>query len=108
MASSGAGAVSRVSGVLLAFRAVFLSTTFLQFVVVDVCILVRVILLLMFLAWRCLWLSPKVDTKGIREQVQGLPCALKKCSLGSLEKGFPEDFVQLIPVVTFFTSALCE
>lgn len=53
MANSGAGAVSRVSGVLLAFRAVFVSTAFLQFIV-DVCILVRVILLLVFLAWRCL------------------------------------------------------
>lgn len=49
MASSRAGAVSRVSGVLLSFRAVFISTASLQFVAIDVCTLVRVILPLGFL-----------------------------------------------------------
>lgn len=75
MASSGAGAVSRVPGVLLSFRAVFVSTAFLQFVVVDVCT---------WYSWFggvCGYLQ-KLILKESREKVRGLPRALENVALG--------------------------
>lgn len=76
MASSGAGAVSRVSGVLLSFRAVFVSTAFLQFVVVvDVCT---------WYSWFggvCGYLQKSI-LKESREKVRGLPRALENVALG--------------------------
>lgn len=75
MASSGAGAVSRVPGVLLSFRAVFVSTAFLQFVVVDVCT---------WYSWFggvCGYLQKSILNES-REKVRGLPRALENVAFG--------------------------